>query len=88
MKSLDVDVVTVNETNHKRKDKLLLEGYDGFSRNRKHANMGGVATLISKKHSSETLKVAEGVKGEYIITHHGQFSPAINIINVYGSQES
>ena len=50
--------------------------------------MGGVSTSVSEKHSIYTLKVSVGVKEEYIITRHGQFDPAINVINLYGAQES
>ena len=36
-----------------------------------------------------TLKVKDGpLNDEYIITRHSQFSPPINIINVYGEQEN
>ena len=35
-----------------------------------------------------TLKVSEGKKSEFIITRHGNFEPAVNVINLYGSQES
>ena len=32
--------------------------------------------------------VSQGVNAEYIVTHHGQFKPALNIMNNYGAQES
>ena len=38
--------------------------------------------------SETTLKVAEGSNTEFIVTRHGQFKPALNIINIYGAQES
>merc|ERR1711954_307869 len=50
--------------------------------------MGGVATAVRNKHAANSLKVGEGESEEYIITRHDQFSPAINVINHYGSQES
>ena len=86
--SLNVDIVTINETNLKGSNNLKLEGFHSFNRNRKSGNMGGVATSIRDKYVAETLKVTEGKKSEFIVTRHAQFSPAINIINVYGSQES
>ena len=48
--SLDVDLVTINETNLKKNDKLKLEGFTCFTRNRQNAAMGGVSTAVSKKH--------------------------------------
>ena len=50
--------------------------------------MGGVATLVKAEHSVSTFKVSEGKNVECIVSRHGQFKPAINVVNVYGSQES
>ena len=36
----------------------------------------------------DTFKVSEGKKVEYLVTRMGQFSPAVNVVNWYGSQES
>ena len=68
--------------------KLNLDGYHSYNRNRNHGNMGGVATCVKNVHTMNTLKVSEGKAVEYIITRHSQFSPAVNVINMYGSQES
>ena len=83
-----VKTLTVNETNLKGRNKLKLEGYNSYNRNRINANMGGISTCVKEKHSLNTLKVSEGKHIEYIITRHSQFSPAVNVINIYGSQES
>ena len=51
--------------------------------------MGGVATLVDKKSSAQSIKISEGANGnEYIITRHSQFSKPVNIINIYGDTES
>ena len=86
--SLNVDLVTVNETHLKGNDKLKLEGYTSFTRNRQNAEKGGIATSIVDKHAVNVLKVTEGKDDEYIITRHGDFEPAVNVINFYGKQES
>ena len=86
--TLESDIVVINETNLKKNDKLKLEGFKCFSRNRQNAAMGGVATCVKDEHSSNTLKVSTGDNEEYIITRHSQFSPAVNVINHYGTQES
>ena len=51
--------------------------------------MGGIATCIANKEMANTvvMKYGEG-DDEFIITRHSQFSVPINIINVYGEQES
>ena len=50
--------------------------------------MGGIATSIKSIYASNALKVAEGESQEYIITRPRQFDPVINVINLYGTQES
>ena len=84
----DIDLVTVNETNLRKNDKFFLEGYKSFTKNRQNAHMGGIATSIANKYSNDALKISEGDKDEYIVTRHGQFHPAVNVINFYGAQES
>ena len=50
--------------------------------------MGRIATAIRDEHSKDAVKVSQGQTEEYLVTRHGQFEPALNIINLYGSQES
>ena len=88
VKTLDVNLVTVNETHLKANNKLSIEGFRTFTRNRKDQAMGGIATCVNNKNATTALKVSEGRDDEYIITRHGEFNPAINVINYYGKQES
>ena len=85
---MDVNLATVNETHMKGNDKLKIEGFKTFSRNRQDAAMGGVCTIVKNDKAGEVLKVSEGKDDEYIITRHGEYEPALNIINYYGKQES
>ena len=86
---IEPDVVTLNETLHKSKRKVSIEGYATYGKNRKNTVGGGIATLISKSHSNSVLKVGEGSEpDEYLVTRHSQFSIPINIINVYEKVES
>ena len=51
--------------------------------------MSGVTPkTINDKDSKNALKVSEEHNVEYIVTSFGQFQPAINVNNLYGSQES
>ena len=86
--TLNVDLVTLNETNLRGNNKFTLEGFKTFFRNRKEGNMGGIATAVKEKYSMNTLKVSEGTTEEYLVTRHGQYDPAINVINLYGAKES
>ena len=51
--------------------------------------MGGVATFVSNEVKANTLKVKEGDENEeYLINRLDHVSLPVNIINVYGGQES
>ena len=83
------DVINLVETNLKKSSKLNIDGYKCFNRNRQNKNMGGVATLVKESDLKDTLKVSEGSgDNEYLVTRHSQFSIPVNIIVVYGEQES
>ena len=86
--NLEIDLVIVNETGLRKNNKFNLDGFTSFSKNRQNAPTGGIATCINDKYSVDTMKTSEGPKEEFIITRHGQFEPALNVINLYGSQES
>ena len=88
VKTLNVDLVTVNESHLRGRDKFELEGFKSFTRNRQNAAMGGIATCINNINSVNTLKISEGKEEEYIVTRHGEFIPPLNVINYYGKQES
>ena len=82
------DIITVNETLLKNNRAMKLPGFTCYNRNRQNMNGGGIATCIKSKDAIHSLKVFEGLNDEEIlITRHGQFLTAINVINIYGSQE-
>ena len=83
------EVVALVETNLRRSSKLNLEGYKSFCKNRQNGNMGGVAVLVKKSVSENAIKAGEGSdENEYLVTRHSQFAIPINIVTVYGEQES
>ena len=82
------DIWTLNDTNLKGNLKVKVPGYFSYNINR-DKNKGGVATVIANHLVQNTMKVAEGTnEDEYIITRMDNTIPPINIINIYGSQES
>ena len=84
----NVDIVTINETQAVGNKYVSMPGFKSFGRNRKSTIGGGIVTFVKNSLTNDTLKVFEGEQeDEIVITRHGQFSPAINVINVYGSQE-
>ena len=51
--------------------------------------MGGVAVLVKECDSDSVIKAAEGSDdNEYLVTRHSQFTIPINVITLYGEQES
>ena len=80
--------MTVGETHLRKSDKFKLEGFKWFTRNRQNAAMGGITKAGSEKHVGHSLKIGERKNYEYLITQHSDFVPALNIINLYGKQES
>ena len=81
------DILTLNDTNLKGKLKVKVPGYFSYNKNREKYK-GGVATVIANHLKHNTMKVAEGEdEDEYIITRLDITVPAINVVNIYGSQE-
>ena len=81
------DIITVNDTALKGSMKVKIPNYFCYSKNRER-NKGGVATVVAEYLKPNTTKVTEGREGdEYIITRIDVTVPAINIVNIYGSQE-
>ena len=82
------DIVKINETFLKNYRKLKLPGFTCFNMNRKNVHGGGIATCVRNKDAIHTLKVIEGLDDdEFLVTRHGQFATAINVMNIYGQQE-
>ena len=81
------DIITVNDTALKGSMKVNIPQYFCYSKNRER-NKGGVATVVANYLKQNASKVAEGREGdEYIITRIDITIPAINVVNIYGSQE-
>ena len=82
------DVFLLNDTNLKGNIKVKVPGYFSYNKNRdKHK--GGVSTAVANHLVHNTMKVAEGTdEDEYIITRIDKTIPAVNIVNIYGTQES
>ena len=65
-----------------------MKKYLSYNKNRIKVK-GGVATVLSNYLQLNAVKVAEGrLDDEYIITRFDHVVPAVNIINIYGQQES
>ena len=89
IKEKQTDVLLLNETNLKGKRKVKINKYFSFCKNRSKAK-GGVATVVANYLQPYTAKVGEGnvEDDEYVITRIDNVVPALNIVNIYGQQES
>jgi hypothetical protein len=89
LKKLPAQIVTLNETCLRFKQKPKLENYVSFNRNRSNQIMGGVATFVQNQDKDKFVKLGEGAENdEFLVTRHSNFASAVNIINIYGEQES
>ena len=82
------DIITLNDTNLKGKLKVKVPNYFSYNKNREKYK-GGVAPVIANHLKHNTMKVTEGIEDdEYIVTRLDNTIPAVNVINIYGQQES
>ena len=84
------NLVTLNETCLKNRLKMSLSNYKSFNRNRCDGqSMGGISTSVLNEEKMYAIKATEGIdKDEYIITRHSHFYNPVNVVNIYGEQES
>ena len=88
VKKKKTDVLLLNETSLKGTRKVKIKDYFSFSKNREKVK-GGVATVVANYLKPCTVKVTEGKDGdEYIISRLEHVVPALNVVNIYGQQES
>ena len=88
VKKREADILLLNETALKGKRKVKIKDYFSFVKNREKIK-GGVATVVSNYLKPNTIKVTEGKEeDEYIITRFDHVVPALNLVTIYGQQES
>ena len=86
---INPNVVTLNEHCLKNNQKLNINDFKSYTRNRKNMNMGGVSISVKNDDAKFCSKSSEGKDNdEYLITHHNQFIPPLNIFAIYGETES
>ena len=83
------DMILLNEHGITKKNKVNIDGYITFSKNRMDKIMGGVSISTKKAESQHVVKVKEGQNDdEFILVRNEKFKPAINVLTVYGEQEN
>ena len=90
LEKLKPDVCAWQETGLTGNNVIKLKGYHCSLRNRKTLKkMGGVCTAVDNRLKSKMVTVKEGEnEDEYLITRLEHVKPALNIVNIYGGQES
>ena len=87
---IGANVIVLKEHHITGKNKVEVNGYKTFSRNRLGKEDGGVSISVDK--DNEDLddcirsKIGED-EDEFIVVRNERFSPALNIMTVYGEQE-
>ena len=82
-------MVLLNEHGVTNKNKVNIDGYVTFSKNRENRIMGGVSISVKKDEAQHVIKVKEGEKDdEFIIVRNEKFKPAFNVMTIYGEQET
>ena len=82
---LTPDIVSLNEHGVRGKNKVNIDNYHSFSKNRDSKRMGGVSLSIPKDKLTSYMKIKEGEgTDKYIIVRNNKFTPPLNIITYYG----
>ena len=72
-----------------KRNKVNIEGYITFSKNRMNKIMGGVSISTKKAEAQHVVKIKEGENDdEFIVVRHEKYEPAINVMTIYGEQEN
>ena len=86
---MPVDCISLNEHGVRGNNKVPIENFYSFCKNRKNKRMGGVSLSIPKDKIDSYIKVKEGEdEDEYIIIRNDTVSPPLNIVTFYGENES
>ena len=78
---IPVDCISLNEHGVRGSNKVQIENYYTFSKNRKNKKMGGVSLSIPEDKIDSFMKIKEGeYSDEYFIIRNESFVPPINIL--------
>ena len=81
--------ISLNEHGIVGNNKVNIENYKSFVKNRSASRMGGVALSVPDDDISSYVKIAEGEgTDEFVIIRNDKYTPALNIVTVCGSIES
>ena len=87
-KSLDPDVININETQLTGNNKVDIKTFTSFCKNRKEKTGGGICSSVSNRIKQHAVCVAEGEdEDEWLAVRYDHVSPALTIVNCYGEQE-
>ena len=87
-KSLDPDVLNINETQMTGSNKVDIESFTSFCKNRTGQTGGGICSAVANRLKHHAVCVAEGdEEDEWLAVRYDHVFPALTIVNCYGEQE-
>ena len=82
------DILSLNEHGIRGKNKIKIDNFHSFNKNRVNKTMGGVSISVPEDKLSNFMKVKEGEgTDEYVIVRCDDFTPPINFVSLYGTNE-
>ena len=86
---VNADLISLNEHGVCGNNKINIENYVTFSKNRTSQKLGGASLSIKEDEKENIVKIKEGIDDdEYVIVRNSSFLPPINFISYYGEQEN
>ena len=87
IKKVKPGMVCINEMGLQGREKVRLDPYVSWTKNRSKKGGGAIATAVGPKYKNAAMGAGEGEEDdEYLITRIEDFSPALNVVNWYGEQ--
>ena len=87
-KSLDPDIININETQLTGTNKVEIKSFTTYCKNRSQKAGGGICSAVSNRIKQHAVCVAEGGEDdEWLALRYDHLSPALTVVNCYGEQE-
>ena len=88
IKSIDPDIININETQLTGNSKVNIKSYTSFCKNQTLKIGGGICSSVANRIKQDAVCVAEAdEEDEWLAVRYDHVAPALTIVNCYGEQE-